>query len=261
MITEITELSKYKELMYMLVIRNIKIRYKGSVIGFFWTLLNPILMIILYSIFLKILKFYNPADREFLAKLIIGVISWHFVSMTVNDGLHSIIDNATLIKKVPFPKEILPVSIIISNLINFVLSMIIVILFIPFTGTSINIKMIWLIPLAIFLETILVTGVTLLVASLNVFLRDIEHITSVGLTVWFFLSPVVYWYEQIPVKYHKLSILNPLAGIIHLYRCVLPETKFLPAINFVISIILSFSVFFTGYIVFEKLQDKFSEEL
>lgn len=212
-----------RELTASLVARNLKIRYKGSVLGFFWSLLTPALTILMYAIFARILKF-NLGEANYLQFLVSGIIVWGFTAGSLNDSLFSIAGNANLVKKVYFPRAILPLSTAFANGINFVLTFIPLIIYLAATGTlEAGPGLLWLIPAFAF-HLALCSGIACLVGTLNVFFRDTQHIIGIGQLAWFFLTPVFYSPKmQLDAagflgSLRGLVFLNPMTGILALYR-------------------------------------------
>lgn len=222
-------------LLTTLVVRNLKIRYKGSVLGFFWSLLTPALTILMYAIFAHILKFNNGQPR-YLEFLVAGIIVWTFTVGTLNDSLFAIIGNANLVKKVYFPRSILPLSTALANCVNMLLTCIPLLIYLWATGAlefSVNIA--WIVP-ALFFHTVLCVGIAYIVSTLNVFFRDTQHIIGVGQLAWFFLTPVFYNLSMqlnslsfLPSQFKGIAFLNPMTGVLSMYRRGLMGTDFIPA--------------------------------
>ena len=133
MVALFREIYGFRDLLWILVVRNLKIRYKRSVLGFFWTFLNPVFMIIIYSIFLRILKTYDAGNPVYLQMIVVGIVVWQFLAMCTGDGLHAVLGNANLVKKTSFPRIILPLSTVLANLVNFLLTLPIVAVFLLLT--------------------------------------------------------------------------------------------------------------------------------
>ncbi len=217
-----TGVAKWRGLVRILVARNLKIRYKGSALGFFWSLLTPALTILMYAVFAGILKF-NKGQPAYLQFLVTGIIVWNFTAGTLNDSLFSIAGNANLVKKVFFPRAILPLSTALANGVNFLLTVIPLLLYLAVTGTLDLDGAVWLVP-AVALQFALCVGVALLVGTLNVFFRDVQHVVGVGQLAWFFLTPVFYdlgmQLGAAPIHdgLKGLVFLNPMTGILAMYR-------------------------------------------
>ncbi len=256
-----------RELLGILIIRNLKIRYKGSVLGFFWSLLSPVLLIVIYGVFAAILRF-NEGRPHYLPFLVTGIIIWQFLSMCLNDSLNVVLGSANLVKKTAFPRLILPISMVLANLINFLLTLLVLVLYLflmrmPMQGLL-------LVPLVVFMQVLLCLGLAGILSASNVFLRDTEHILGVGSLAWFFLSPVFYpvelQMEFLPEHLGWLPFLNPMAGILYAYRMLMmganmPDVLHIPAWWLLVSVAVSLTVFGVGYAVFQKSQRAFGDVL
>ena len=214
-------LRKWGELTRILAIRNLKIRYKGSALGFFWSLLTPAATILMYAVFAHILKF--GGGDGYLPFLVTGVVVWGFTAGTLNDSLHSIAGNSNLVKKVFFPRAILPLSTTLANAANFLLTLVPLLLYLALAGRLRLGAAGWLLP-AIGLHFLLVLGISFLVSTLNVFFRDTQHAVGIGQLAWFFLTPVFYYPAMqvaaapLPAAWRGLVYLNPMTGILAMYR-------------------------------------------
>ena len=219
-----SEIIKHRELTGFLVGRNLKIRYKNSALGFFWSLLTPVLMILIYAVFAKILKF-NNGSPNYLQFLVSGVVIWQFTAGFLNDSLHAIVGNANLVKKVFFPRVILPVSTVLANATNFGLTAIVLAGYLLVSSAANFSAAYWLVP-AIAAHMALGIGVACLCSTANVFFRDMEHIIGVVSLAWFFLSPIFYdaGMQTSVLAASPLAgcegviFLNPMTGILAMYR-------------------------------------------
>ncbi len=259
MIALLKSINERRELLQLLVVRNLKIRYKNTSLGFFWSLLSPIFLIVIYSVFLGILKVPIP-----LPVLVTGIIVWQFLAMCLGDSLNSILGNANLVTKTAFPRIILPLSMVKANLINFMLSF--VVLFVYLLATpSVEFGPLYMLPFVVLTQFALCLGVALLVSCSNVYFRDTEHILSMVMLAWFFMSPVIYPLElalsKAPEFLHKFLFCNPMFGIITSYRiCLLSDAN--PGAAWIaISYVIAWSVLFIGIAVFQKLEPGFGDEL
>ncbi len=256
-----------RELLGILIIRNLKIRYKGSMLGFFWSLLSPALLIVIYGVFAAILRF-NEGRPHYLIFLVTGIIIWQFLNMCLNDSLHVVLGNANLVKKTAFPRLILPLSMVLANLINFLLTLLVLILFLlimrmPLPGLG-------MVPVVVIWQMLLCLGLAGILSAANVYMRDTEHILGVGSLAWFFLSPVFYpielQMEFLPEHLSWLPFLNPMTGILYIYRLLLmggemPDVLVIPGWWLLISAGVSLVVFAVGYVVFQKSQRGFGDVL
>ncbi len=247
-----------RELLYNLIVRNLKIRYKNSVLGFFWTLLGPIFLIIIYSVFLGFLKLPVP-----LPVLVTGIIAWQFLAMCLGDSQYAIIGNANLVTKTSFPRIILPLAMVKANMINFLLSFIVLLIYLGIVRVSFG-AVYWL-PVIMITHFALCLGVSLIVSCSNVYFRDTEHIMSIFMLAWFFVSPVIYPVEfildKLPEKLHLLAFCNPMIGILTSYRILLLSSPN-PGLNYlVISFLSAWLILLIGIAVFQKYQAGFGDEL
>ena len=254
------ELWAHRDLLILLVGRNLKLRYKQTSLGFFWSLLGPLFQIVIYKIFLGILKVEVTIES-----LVTGIFMWQFLATTVGDSLTVIVGHATLIKKTPFPRIVLPLSTALANFVNFALSVVVLVVFLSFFDPKPH--AIWLIPILLASHFALCLGMGLLVSSCNVFFRDIEHLVSAGMMAWFFMSPAIYDIEtfvarQLGEGVVPLYLLNPMASLLASYRMVflgMNETLF--PVFLIPGFALCWIIFLTGLKVFHRLDGRFSDVL
>ena len=247
-----------RELLWILVARNLKIRYKSSALGFFWTLLNPIFLIVIYATFLSILKF-NPGTPEFLPMLVIGIIVWQCLAMCIGDSMQTILGNSTLIKKTAFPRIVLPLAMVKANFVNFLLSSVVLVVYLQVVNMPISAAY-WL-PVVMLTHFALCLGVSLVLSCSNVFFRDTEHIVSVLMLAWFFMTPIIYPFDYIPARFQALAFLNPLTGVVTAYRGILMSSDTAGPGLLVMSFLVSWLGLVVGILVFQKLQVRFAEEM
>jgi len=247
-----------RELLMLLVVRNLKIRYKNSALGFLWTLLAPLCLILIYALFARVMRFFQD-DPFFMPRLVVGVIVWQFLATCYNDGLQAIMGNAELVKKSAFPRFILPLSMVFANLLNFLLSAVILVIYLQIVRMPLG-AVAWL-PLIMLTHGALCLGGALIISSLNVFFRDTEHILSVGLLAWFFMTPIIYSIERWPARFVHLGFLNPMTGLVTAYRSVLMSDPIGDPSFLSLSVVVSWLVFVVGVIVFQVTQVRFAEEL
>ena len=252
------ELYNYREMIYNLVKKDLRGRYKGSVLGFLWTFINPLLQLAVYTMVFSTIMRVNV--DKFYMYLFIALIPWIFFTTSVLSGTISIIQNKDLIKKIYFPRIIIPISTVLATFMNMIFSMAVVILALFISGIGISYYVL-LLPVIMVLEFFLVLGMVFLFSSLNVFFRDIEYILSIIMMIWFYMTPIVYTVEMIPEKYNTLFYLNPMTNIVIFYRDIL-FYKRMPSFGFMGGVFLySLAMIVIGFFVFQKLQKNFVEEL
>ncbi len=252
------DLYKYREFLKTNVKKDIRGKYKGSFLGVLWSFINPLLSVLVYAIvFSQIMRF--DIDN-YVIYLITGVLPWTFFTSSINMGMTSILYNASIIKKVYFPRSILPISSVSSCLVNFLISCLVILVFVLFSGIGITIHLLWL-PLIALVQYFLCLGIVFFLSAVEIFVRDLEHIINFVLSMAFYVTPILYKAEQVPKNLRFILKLNPMAYIIDAYRDifyygVMPDISSLLLV-FLVSII----VIMLGYKVFERLQRGFAEEV
>ena len=261
----VRDLFTYGDLLRNLVVRDVKVRYRGSVLGFGWSLLNPLLMMGVFTLVFQVLANIDPIER-YPFFLLAALVPWLFTQHAITSAMRSVTSNAQLIKKVYFPRELLPISAILASFINFILAYAVFwLVAIPFgVGTSIAMA---LIPLNMLLHLVFVLGLGLLLASVNVFLRDTEHIVEVGLLAWFFLTPIFYAMSIVPnamflgLDIHRwVFTLNPMATLVTNYRYAF-MWGFFPIRHTLVTGVIAIGLLGVGLWLFRRLSARFAEEL
>lgn len=255
----LNELWQYREMIISLVKRDLKSRYKGSFLGFLWMFLNPLLQMFVYNIvFSTIMRM--DIDKFYLF-LFVALVPWLFFSTCLSAGTTVIFSQQDMVKKIYFPREVLPIAFTLSQFVNMLLSFIVIFAIVIFSGVKLNPIALLYLPLIMIIEFILALGITFLASVLTVYFRDLEHILSIVSMAWMYLTPVVYPVEYVPEKYVKLFYLNPMTSITIAYRDILYYGQ-VPQINTLINAIaLGVLVLIIGKITFTKLQRGFAEEL
>ena len=249
MIKDFKVLFNYLELIKNFVRRDLKVRYKNSILGFFWSLLNPLLMMIILTLAFSVIL--RIKVENYPVFLLCAILPWSFHSSSLTFSAHSIIYNEPLLNKVYFPREIFPISSVISGLVNFFFALSVLFLFLAVFKIKIGVAILVL-PLVIIIQFIFTLGLSLLVSWSTVFFRDLEHILEVFLSFWFYVTPVLYPTSMVPKRFLHYYCLNPMVGIINSYRDVLMYNRF-PTLNeFLYPAIASIVIFYVGYISFKK---------
>ena len=254
----IKDLKQYSEFLKTNVKKDIRGKYKGSFLGVLWSFLNPLLSVLVYAIVFPYIM--RVKVENYLIYLITGIIPWTFFTSAINMGMNSIIFNSNIIKKVYFPRIILPISSVTSCLVNFLISCIIILLFCIGSGVGVSVYLLWL-PIVAIIQYIFQLGVVFILSAVEIYMRDIEHIINFFISMLFYVTPILYTPDTFPDRLSWLLKINPLAYLMIAYRNIFfyqqnPSIKGL-AVVFVFSVIL----FFVGYYIFEKLQKGFAEEV
>jgi len=254
MISLFRDAYRYRELIWALSLKELKIRYKRSVLGFMWALLNPaLLMVVLTLVFSTIMRFNLPHYAIFLLSVL---LPWTFFSQSLSYAVETIVTNGDLIKKVAVPKLVFPMAALVSNLINLLLSLIPLLALVLVMRHPLYWTWFYL-PVPLLALAIFTLGMTFFFAVANVFYRDVAHILQIVLSAWFYLTPIIYPLDAIPAKYHWFFKLNPIIYVINGFRLsvyygLLPQLQ-----SIVASFVCAFISLFIGYSLFRKYQDSF----
>ena len=254
------ELWQYREMIFNLVKRDLKSRYKESVLGFFWMLLNPLLQLCVYTIVFSVIMRTNNIDKYYLF-LFVALVPWIFFNSCFTAGTSIIISQQDMIKKIYFPREVLPISFVLAQFINMFLSLIVVLIVSILSGVSITAQAIIQLPVIMAIEFILALGVTFIASALTVYFRDLEYIVNIISLAWMYLTPIIYSVEMVPEQLLTLFYLNPMTTITIAYRDIL-YYGIAPRLNTLLNaFIIGIFVLVIGNITFGKLKQHFVEEL
>jgi len=263
------ELWQYRELIRNLVVRDLKVRYKNSVLGVAWSWLSPLAMMVVYTVFFTVF-FLRTDIRHYPVFLLCGTLPWGFFTESVLQATDSIVSSAHLIKKVYFPREVLPISVVLSSLINFLIALPVFFALVLISGAALS----WwalLLPVTILVQIVFVLGLAFILSTINVFYRDTRHLLGIVVQAWFFLTPVFYPINTVPQEATVLGItfnaqlwlrrLNPMASIIASYRDLLywgaPT-----GLDFLLrTAVQALIVLVVGYLIFLRYSSRFGEEL
>ena len=253
------ELYAYRQMIFSLVKKDLRGRYKGSVLGFLWTFINPLLQLVVYTIvFSFILK--TNIERYYLY-LFVALIPWIFFSSSITVGSASIVAQKDLIKKIYFPRMVIPISYVTSSFVNMLLCFIVIFAVIIVSGAGINFLALLTLPVIMLVEYILALGMAMLTSAITVYFRDLEHILGIVTMAWMYMTPIMYDKSIVPENLMPIFNLNPMTHVIERYRAVLYEKK-IPDLTTLLSAAgLGILILIVGILVFNKLQKRFAEEL
>jgi ABC-2 type transport system permease protein len=259
----VREVWAYRDLLINLVRRDLAVRYKRSVLGFLWSFLNPLLMMLVFAVVFMVVKPQEVGHYPLF--VLTGLLAWNFLAGSLTGAVRSITGNAHLIDKIYFPREVLPLSVVLANLVNFLFSLAV---FIPL-AVLFGARPGWwalALPAVIAVQLLLVTGLALIVAALNVFYRDTEVVLDVGLTAWFFLTPVFWQLELLPNRVFGVDVwrleytLNPMATLLTDYRYILLYQY--PVIRHtLVPLVIGLALLVAGWAFFRRVAPAFAEEV
>ncbi len=258
MINVFKNLYQYRELLKTSIKKEIRGKYKNSFLGVLWSFLNPLLQIAVYAIvFPLILK---NTQENYVIFLCAGLIPWTFFSSSVSRTSFTIVENGNIIKKVFFPREIMPISVVTSEAVNFLISTIIIFAFVLFSGLGIT-KYIIFYPIVLIAQYILLIAISFVVSSITVYFRDLQHFIGIALQLLFYATPIVYARSSITEDLEWILKINPMSYVIEGFRDIFYYQQMPDLTSIFILIIISIILCIIGYAIFNKLQKGFAEQL
>lgn len=259
MFAQSMELVRYRSLVANLVAKDLKVRYKNSVLGYLWSLLNPLLMMVVFTfVFTQLL---GETIEHFSVFVLIGLLAWNWTAASVVGGAKALTDNAPLINKVYFPRMLLPISVVSANMVHYLLALPVVFLFMAIEGLAFTPWILYL-PVIVFVQFTFLVGVALILSALHVYFRDTIVLVEVGLTAWFFMTPIFYRVEDVvPDLVQWMYWLNPMASIIAelhtiLYYGGVPDPLFMLR-----TLLTSLALVAIGWVLFSRVSHHLGEHL
>lgn len=255
----IKELYEYREMIFSLVRRDLKGRYKGSILGFFWTFLNPLLQLSVYTLVFSVIMRNNI--EQYYLYLFVALIPWIFFSTCISGGAGCIWAQQDMVKKIYFPREVLPVAFVTSQFVNMLLCFVVIFIVLLFSGRHVNVfAWIFLLPIML-VEYILSLGAALISSAVTVYVRDVEYVLGIVTMAWQFLTPVLYSLEQVPAELIPLFYVNPMTPIIIAYRDILYYGQLPKMETLIQALLFGLCLLALGLLVFQRLKRHFAEEL
>ncbi|MBX5484244.1 MAG: ABC transporter permease [Myxococcaceae bacterium] len=263
MLRNLRELHQYRALLWSLVQRELKARYRGSVLGFLWTFLNPTLLMLVYSLLFSV--YMRSAIEHYTYFLFVGLLPWIWFQSSIAGGASAISDRRDLLTKVRFPAQVLPATVVATNLVNYLLSLPLMLIL----GLAYQVYPTWhalLFPLILFVQLTFTLALSYLISALNVGFRDLQHIVSNVLTLVFFVTPILYSYHDVEAKLDKYPVLahlalyaNPLAVLMRGYQAIFYEHTVPELVPLGGVFLLSVGLLWISSWVFEARREEFAE--
>jgi len=251
------------------VVRELKARYKNSVLGFFWSLLNPLGMMLVFMVVFGVFMPNNDLEH-YPIFLLCGLLPWNCFQVSLMSSINTIIGNSNLVQKAYFPREVLPIAAVLAQVVNFLLALIVLFVLLIIFSSQFTVWL-WLLPVVILIQTCFVLGLSFIFTTLNVFYRDTGMILEVVLLAGFFLTPIFYPLDLLPsnaviwgmdLDVHRLMyIINPMASIVNTYRDILYSGYRTDLDFFLRTTVTSVAVLIIGYWIFTRYSGSFGEEV
>ena len=262
MLTSLRNLARHRALVWALVQRALRARYRGSFLGFVWSFLNPLLLLLVYTLVFRYVfaPRHGSGPEPYALFLFTGLLPWIWLSSSLMEASQSIADGGALLKKIAFPAEVLPLVAVLANAVHFLLAAPVLLVFLAVWGPGLSPQAL-LAPLPMLVEFLYATGLGLGLAALGVRYRDVRDLLANFLTLWFFASPVFYAIESLPENIRRYVVLNPLGPILDAYHNTLFYGRAPAWIPLGVSALVGLALTLAGYALFERFRESFAEEV
>lgn len=252
------QIQHYIDLITVLTQKEIKVRYKSSFFGYCWSIGHPLAFAIVFFIAFKVVM--RIQVENYVLFLIAGLFPWQWFANSVNVSPMIFLANAPIIKKVNFPRNIIPLTIVLQDMIHFIMSIPVIVLFLFLYHKTPSLTWLYGIPVLLGIQLLMTYGVSLMLSSINLFFRDLERMTIICTTFIFYFTPIIYPETMIPERYKHLIYFNPFALLMPSWRNLFLNGRLEP-ISLMVSLVYSIFGFMIGYLVYKKLSWKFAEVL
>ena len=253
------EIYDYRQMIFSLVKRDLRGRYKGSALGFLWTFINPLLQLLVYTMVFSVIM--RSGIKDYYLFLFVALIPWLFFSSCVSAGCACVLDSGDMVNKIYFPREVLPIAFVTAAFVNMLLCLIVVFGVLIFSGKGLNPVALLFLPIIMAVEYILALGFTLIFSAWTVYLRDLKHILAIIAMAWQFATPVMYSFDMIPDKMRWVFLMNPMSPVIEAYRTILYYKEIPQLSTLIVAIVVGVVFLIVGAVLFRRLQRGFAEHL
>jgi len=263
LVSEIKDVYKWRELLWQMVSREVKARYKQSILGYFWVILNPLAQMLVMSFAFSIIMRIptnSAGNIPYSIFLFVALLPWTLFSNSLSSAASSLVVSSSLITKIYFPRTILVISTIIAKIIDFLFANIILIIYLIIYQIPININILWIFPI-FFIQQIFTLGLSLFFSAANLLYRDIQYLLSMILLLWMYITPIIYSADMIPVKYKFIFQLNPMAVIVNAYRQVILAGSPPKYSSLIIATVVSFVFLLIGLSYFKSREKIFADNI
>lgn len=253
-----TELYAYREMLKSLVRKDLKTRYKGSVLGFLWTFINPLMQLAIYALIFPFLM--RVEEKNYAMFLFVALLPWLFFSTSLQTSTECIVENYNLVKKIYFPRQVLPLSVATAGFVNYLYGLLVVLAGMLIARMHLTWNFLYL-PLLLVILYVTVSGFCLMFSAMNVYIRDLEHIVNIVTMAWFYATPIVYPLNMLPEWLQKILLFNPMTPLVEGVRDVIYYGSSPQWEHIGIAAIESLVIFIAGVWIFNKLEPGFAEEI
>lgn len=258
MLAHIQELYRFRDLLWLWVLRNIRVRYKQSVLGVLWAILQPLSLMIIFSVVFSLFVKVPTDGVPYPIFSYSALLPWTFFATAISFGITSLTNNINLITKIYFPREILPISVVIAGLFDFLIGILVFGVLIVYYQRPIGFSLL-LYPVLVCIEIIFIMGVVFFSSALNVLYRDIQFVVPLAVQLLLYATPVLYPASLVPERFRWLYLLNPMAALITAYRDITLTNTWPNGLLLLQTFLISILIFFGGYIFFKKVEWQFAD--
>lgn len=258
MITQAGQLIRARDLIWAWTARTLRGRYQQSALGWLWAIVQPVATV---AIFTVIFTRFVPVDTSGVPYILFSytaVVPWTLLATSITDMAISLVQNMNLVGKIYFPREVLPISVLLARLVDFGISILLLAVLVLFYQRPISFAGLLYLPLILGIQLVLILGLGIGSAALNVFYRDVDPLLKLGVQIWFYASPIIYPMSLVPENWQWLYFLNPMAGVIEGYRDVLIYNR-VPGIYLLPSAVVASLIFLIGYWFFKRVEFQFAD--
>ena len=258
MIENLRTLLNYRELLWMWTLRGVKVRYKQSVLGAAWAILQPLSIMVIFSVIFTRFVRVPSQGLPYPIFSYTALLPWTFFATSIGFATSSLVGNMGLVTKIYFPREILPVSAVVVSFIDFLVASLVFVGLMVFYRIPVGITVL-LVPLLLAVQVLLILGIVLLASAVNVFYRDIRFVVPLAVQLWMYATPIIYPVTLVPERFRGVYMLNPMTGLIESYRAVLLQGVWPDWSNLGIAAGVSAMLFLLGYTYFKRVEWQFAD--
>ncbi len=251
------EIYDYRQMIFSLVRKDLRGRYKGSVLGFLWTFINPLLQLMVFTMVFSIIM--KAGYEQYYLFLFVALVPWMFFASSVQDGSIAIIREKDMVKKIYFPREVMPIAVVTSGFVNMLLTFLVIFAVLLVSGRGINPVTLLFLPFVMIVEYVLCLGIALIVSALTVYFRDLQYILGIVTMALQYMTPVMYGSEKVPEWALPIFYANPMTPVIEIYRQILYYKQVPDVLSLLYVLLLGMVFVVIGLWCFNKLQKGFAE--
>lgn len=258
MLADTRAIFQARDLLWEWTSRNIRARYQQSALGWLWAVIQPVVQVFIFTVLFTVIVPIKTDAVPYMLFSYIAIVPWTLLAMTLPDMASVLVDNMTLVTKIYFPREVLPIAAMLARLLDFGIATILVVFLMVYYRIPVFLLGWLYIPVILVIELLLILGIGLVCAALNVFFRDVRSLLTLGLQVWFYASPIIYPVSLVPDWLRFIYFLNPMAGVIAAYRAVLLEGQ-MPGPYLALAALVALLIFLAGYWFFKRVEFQFAD--